>query len=153
MEKEGQEYSENDVELRYRDHSATVVSRRNLGDVHRGNDRSAPHTDPPDEAKEEERGPIPCERGSDRRDEVKDRNGKQGLAAAEAIGRTARGDCSDDRSDQRTGDGETEPEAAQSVDLLKSLRRARDDGRVESEQEAAESRNDRVPKDLAVELH
>src|SRR3546814_14511313 len=80
--------------------------RRDLGDIDGGEDRRAADRQPAYEAEDEERCPARRERAAESRDEIKDGEHAQAVAAAKGVAGLAREQGADQRSPQRGRNGE-----------------------------------------------
>ena len=87
------------------------MRRRNLGDVHRGDDRRAADGDPPDESGNHQDPPGWCQCAAQRRDQVEDRQEVERLFPPDGIRRAIDDNRADDRPDEHAeATGEAMPE-------------------------------------------
>ena len=125
-----------------------TAGRRDLGDVHRRHHRGRPDGEAADEAEDQERQPVPREAAAHRRHEVEHGDDQEHRAAAVALGRLARANRSEDRPQERAGDGEAELVAVEPEPQAQRVGRAGDDGGVEPEEEAPQRGDERAAQEV-----
>src|SRR3546814_9669987 len=82
--------------------------RRDFGDIDGGEDRRAADREPAYEAEDEKGCPAGRERAAEPRDEIKDGEHAQAVAAAKGVAGLAREQGADQRSPKRRRNGDTE---------------------------------------------
>ena len=92
-----------EASLALADEAAADLGRRDLGDVHGGNDTRAADGQAAHEAENRERPPVPGQRAADAGNEVEHRQQEQHATAPDAVGRPAHEHGPQDRADQRAG--------------------------------------------------
>src|SRR3546814_6364484 len=121
--------------MRISDWSSDVCSS-DLG----GEDRRAADRQPAYEAEDEERCPARRERAAESRDEIKDGEHAQAVAAAKGVAGLAREQGADQRSPQRGRNGDAERFGGEGEQGGQVAGHARDDRGIETEQQAGERR-------------
>ena len=112
-----------------------------------------PIPSPPTKRKNSSAVPVPGQGTADGGNEVQHGDHRQHGTAAEGVGRAAGRHRADDRADQGRGHGESQPEIGQVEDLLQGVGGARDDDRIEAEQQAAQGGHQRAAEEITVDFH
>src|ERR1019366_6743947 len=135
------------------DQRATSLRRDDLADINRGKHGRAAEGDAADEAKRNERLEIPCDRAAHGADQVKQAHEFQHIAGTEAIAELAREHRAAEGAPQGARHGAAERRRGEMEHLAQRLRDARDHGRIEAEQQACETRNDRYAQKARLGCH
>src|SRR5260370_29798564 len=103
-----------------------------------------------DEARDKERVPVPSDGTSQSRDHVKDCQDAQCLSPSPFLAGNARGHRSDDRAEKSHGDCNAEFPGTQPVCDHARMRRAGNNGGVETEEQATQCANDGGSREIGV---
>ncbi len=134
VRKVGEQNSKDNVELKQTHEAAPPLGGRNLRNIHRTEHGGTAYAESPDESEKHESGPVP-RKGTT----------KRGMRYSTAW----RGDCpgnfvsgnsskhgTEDRPSQRDGNSQAQCGRREVESIRQRMRRARDDGSVESEEQA-----------------
>ncbi len=124
--------------------------RRDLGDIDGRQHRRAADREPAYETEDEKRRPAGRERAAEPCDEIEDSEHAQAVAAAEGVAGLACKQGADQCSPERGGHGDAERFGGEGEEAGEVAGHARDDRRIESEEEPGERRRpDRSGQDAS----
>ncbi len=146
----GDQDSGHDIELKEADQSSALGGGRDFRDVHRADDGGSADGQPTDKAEPHERRPVPGEGASQGSNDIQDGEGLQALTAAVAIAGRGGEHGAEHGAQQGTGHREAQQHGREMVDLGKGAGGAGNHDRVEAEQEAAESSDDRAFEEISI---